>query len=289
MSGSRDFVRGHPIAVFVVLAYLLSWTLVPFGGLFGSGPFVAAVVVLWVIHGRPGVVALLRRMVQWRVGWGWYAAAVLLPTGLAVLAAVLSVWAGATRPTEAEIGGWTEVPVTFVLVLLIPLFGPWEEPGFRGFALSRLMEDHSPLVAALAVAVIHVGFHVPLLLTGDVPAADIVLILAVGVFFAWLVIGSRGSVLLAMVAHATNNAVSGEYVSPMFSGSDADLLGWFRAGLWVVAALVLVLVAGRRLGAGPPGREVPRTDPSPVSRPLSRRPRSAAKGERREGSVDDGA
>jgi len=245
------------MVTFVVLAYAFSWVLVPFGGLLGCGPLLAALLVLGLTEGRSGVHALLRRMVQWRVGWGWYAAAVGIPAGAAVLAAVLAVWWGASRPSAGEVGLWTEVPLTFALVLLIPLFGPWEEPGFRGYPLSRLSETRPMLAAALLVGVIHVGFHLPLFLTGDIPVSDAVLLLPVSVVAAWIVVGSRGSVLLAMVLHATNNAVAGEYLSPMFSGADATLFGWLVAGVWCLLGAVLVLLAGRSLTSRPISRDRP--------------------------------
>ncbi len=251
MRSLTEFVRTHPIAAFVVLAYALSWTLVPFGGLLGSGPFLAALAVLWMLEGRSGMTALIRRMVQWRVGWGWWALAVLVPAGAAGLAAVLTVALGAPEPTGAQLAAWTEIPFTFALFLIIPLFGPWEEPGFRGFALSRLREQHSSLTAALLVGVIHVGFHIPLFFTGDIPLSDVVFVMAASVVFAWLVIGSGGSVLVAMVMHAVNNAVSGEFVSPLFSGNDAELLGWVRALLWCAVALVVIALAGQGFRADP--------------------------------------
>ena len=75
--------------------------------------------------------------------------------------------------------------------------------------------------------------------------------MAASIVFAWLVIGSGGGVLVAMVMHAVNNAVSGEFVSPLFSGSDAELLGWIRALLWCLVALVTLALAGRGFRAGP--------------------------------------
>jgi membrane protease YdiL (CAAX protease family) len=266
MSGLGNLVRRHPVAIFVVLAYLLSWTLVPWGGLLGAGPLLAAIIVLAVAEGRSGVIGLLRQMVQWRMHWGWYAVAILLPAGIAALAAVLTVSLGAPRPSTDEVSLWSEVPFAFLLFLLVPLFGPWEEPGFRGFALTRLMREHAVLVAALLVGVIHIGFHGPLFLTGDIPLSDAVMLLAVGVVLAWLVLGTRGSVLIAMIAHASNNAVSGEYISPMFSGGDADLLGWIRAGLWCVAATVVVLAAGPGLGVRREHEDIPR--PARTRQPL---------------------
>jgi CAAX protease family protein len=231
----------HSMLVFVILACGLSWALVPFTGWpLGVGPTVAAVIVLGVTQGWTGIRALLRQMTKWRVRWTWYAAAIALPAGAAIVAAIVTVALGAPRPTSAQLSSWPEVIPTFLLVLLVPIFGPWEEPGFRGFALSTLSRRRTVLAAALIVGVIHVGWHLPLFFTGDIPAADVVYILAASVVFARLVTGSGGSVLIAMIMHASSNAVSGEFISPMFSGSDADTLGWVRAGIWCVFAVTVI-------------------------------------------------
>jgi hypothetical protein len=240
-----SFVKSHPLAVFVVLACAFSWWIVPLTGFpLGSGPFVAAVVVLLLTEGRPGVHALFRRMVQWRISWKWYALAFSLPTVAALVAAAGTVALGAPAPTSAELATWTDIVPFFLFALLVPMLGPWEEPGFRGFALSRLRLTHSPLVAGLLVGVIAAFWHLPLFVTGDIPLADIVLVLAASVVFAALVWGSGGSVLIAMVMHATSNAVSGEFVSQMFL-EDAAVEGWIRAGVWCVFAVATVALAGR--------------------------------------------
>jgi membrane protease YdiL (CAAX protease family) len=247
-----DLVRTHPLSSFVILAYAFSWALIPvIGDPIGSGPFLAAVVVLSLTEGWPGIRALFRQMTKWRVNWKWYLAAIGLPATAAIAAAVATVASGAPMPTGAQLAAWTEIPLTFLLVLLIPLFGPWEEPGFRGFALSKLMNWRSPLVAGLAVGVIHVFWHTPLFFTGSIPISDVVFILAASVVFAWLVVGTGGSVLLAMIMHAANNAISGEFVSPMFSGSDGAVLGWVRSGIWILFALAVVLANRRRLTTQP--------------------------------------
>jgi hypothetical protein len=71
-------VRQRPLITFFVLAYVLSWWPWIFYALdlapqpiVGFGPFLAAVVVLGITHGKSGVVMLLRRMVQWagRARW----------------------------------------------------------------------------------------------------------------------------------------------------------------------------------------------------------------------------
>jgi CAAX protease family protein len=243
-------VRSHPLATFVVLACAFSWWLVPLAGNpLGAGPFLAAVVVLAMVEGRDGAIGLGTQIIRWRVRWHWYALAVLLPAVAAVVAALVTIGLGAPAPSDSQLAAWTDIPFTFFLVLLVPLFGPWEEPGFRGYALTTLMKRRPVLSAGLLVGVIHVVWHLPLFLTGDIPAADVVYILAAAPVFAWIVVGSGGSVLMAMLMHASSNAISGEYVSPMFSGGDEETLGWVRAGIWVAYAVGAALLS-RRSPAG---------------------------------------
>ena len=247
----RTLASRYPFTAFALAACFLSWWLVPIVGTpLGSGPFLAALLVVGLAEGRTGVRDLFRRMLRWRVGWRWYAIALLLPAAAAGLAAWLTVGLGAAAPGGAQLAGWTEVPFTFLLFLFVPLFGPWEEPGLRGFALSTLSGRAPLLVAGIAVGVFHVFWHLPLFISGDIPTADVVYILAASVVFAWLVAGSGGSVFMAMLMHASSNAVSGEFISPMFAGGDSETLGWIRAGIWVLCAIGVVLVAGRGFVTG---------------------------------------
>jgi len=253
----RRLIRAYPLATFIVLAFLVNWAAVwVLGDPLGSGPFFVAVFVLSMTKGWPGIRALFGQMTRWRVNWKWYAVAIGLPSGAAILAAAATVALGAPRPTGAQFGLWTEIIPFFLFALIVPMLGPWEEPGFRGFALSRLMRERSILTSALIVGAIIVFWHTPLFFTGDIPMGDVILIMAGAVVFAWLVVGTGGSVLLAMIMHATSNAVSGEYISPMFTGTDADTLGWIRAGIWCVFAAVVVLT-NRNLLSRPNAEVIP--------------------------------
>jgi membrane protease YdiL (CAAX protease family) len=252
MSRLSSVVKQHPLVTFFVLAYALSWwAWIPYTlGLFPNpvasfGPFLAALLVLMVAHGKSGVVGLLRRMVRWRIGLRWYAVALLLPVGLALAATVLNVMLGARAPSSAELGGWTGLLSTFAFVLLIPgLGGAWEEPGWRGYALPRLQTGRSALFASLILGVLIVGWHLPLMVVGQVHWSDIVLILAAVVVFNWVFNNANGSVLIIMLMHAMNNTISGSFFSPMFSGADSVRQSWLLTAAWCVAAIVAILWAG---------------------------------------------
>lgn len=244
---TRAVMQGRPLLVFTVLACALSWWTVPFFGFpLGSGVAIAAVIMLAVVEGRSGVTALARRVVQWRIGWKWFAAAVGLPIVATGISALIAVALGADVPDPTALAGWGEIPLSILILLVVPVFGPWEEPGFRGYALSTAGRRWSLWRAGLLVGAIQLLWHLPLFLIGDILSTDVILILAASLVFAWLVDGAGGSVLAAMLMHATNNAVSGEYASTLFSGQDAELLGWIRAGVWCLIALTVVLATRRR-------------------------------------------
>jgi len=243
-------MKRHRLTAFFILAYALSWwAWIPYAlGVFPNpvasfGPFLAALVVLAFTEGKAGLLDLFRRMIRWRVAPGWYAVALLLPAVLTAVATMLNVQLGAQAPSPAQLGAWPGIISTFAIVLLIPgVGGAWEEPGWRGYAVPRLQHGRSALVASLILGVLIAGWHLPLILVGQVRYPDIVLILAAVIVFNWVFNNAKGSVLIIMLMHAANNAVSGSFFSPMFSGADSVREAWLLALVWwVVAALVIVI------------------------------------------------
>jgi membrane protease YdiL (CAAX protease family) len=252
MSDLSGVVKRRPLIAFFVLAYALSWLAWPvwaFGlypnPVFSFGPFLAALVVLAITQGKSGLGGLLRRMVRWRVGIRWYAVALLVPVAITLAASVLNVLLGAQTPSSADLGGWKGLLPAFFLVLLIPgLGGVWEEPGWRGYALARLQTGRSALFASLILGVLIAGWHLPLMLVGQVHYSDILSIMGAVVVFNWVFNNANGSVLIVMLMHATNNTISGSFISPMFSGADSVRQGWLLAMVWCAAAIVVILWAG---------------------------------------------
>ena len=255
--GVRGLVRRRPLLTFFVLSCLFSWwpaVVAAFssseGGLAGFGPFVAAVVVLALTQGRSGVKALLASMIKWRVPPRAYLAAIGIPIGITALAILLTIATGAAMPSAAALGAWTEIPLMVALMLLIPgMGGAWEEPGFRGFALGRLEQRYGLSSAPLLLGAFWVVWHLPLFLNGAILPTDVVVIMAVSVVIAAVYHSARDSVLIAMLLHATNNAVGGEFASQLFTGADAARLGLFVAAVWALLATAVMIVQRVRSGA----------------------------------------
>jgi membrane protease YdiL (CAAX protease family) len=164
---------------------------------------------------------------------------------IALAAAVSNVLLGARPPSSVELGGWTGLFSTFLVLLLVPgLGGTWEEPGWRGFALPRLQTGRSALVAALILGVLVVVWHLPLFVVGEIHRSDAVFIMGFVIVFNWVFNNANGSVLILMLMHAMNNTVSGSFFGPMFSGADSVRQSWLSAALWCAVAIVVVVAAG---------------------------------------------
>jgi uncharacterized protein len=249
-----SLVRRHPLITFFVLAYALAWWLwilyafgVTFlGPIFALGPFLAAIIVTAITRGTAGLKALLSRMVRWRVGLGWYAAALLLPVAVYVVAVSLNILLGASASTAEQFGSWYLIFPLFAYSLLFPLSGAFgEELGWRGYALPRVQARLWALSAALIIGVIQTAWHLPLFMSdrSTSPVPLIVGYMGLGILATWVFNNTRGSVLMTMLLHASFNTNAG-FFGEMFTGADLVRMSWLLAAGWCVAALVVVVVAG---------------------------------------------
>lgn len=240
-------VRRFPLAAYFVLAYALTWWVYPLLrfnpmiGLLGLfGPALAAVIVTAVTDGRPGVRALLARVVNWRVPVAWYVVAVGLPAVLALLAASLSAWLG---PAVLQFGRLTALD--FVLVVLV--LG--EELGWRGYALPQLLARFSPLIASLILGVLWAVWHLPLFFIAGTPqfrqpiVAFLIMTTAYSILLGWAFLHTRGSVLIATLFHGAINLSQGFFLA----GTEPASRYWWLAVAYGGAAMGLAIVLGARL------------------------------------------
>jgi membrane protease YdiL (CAAX protease family) len=253
-SGVRSLIRAHPLTSFFLLTLVLSWWPWPLYAtgnfpvpIASFGPFLAALLVLGLAGGRSGIRTLVRSMLQWRVPVRWWLAFVAVPVVITLTALALNLLLGAQPPSVTQLSAWTGVPLGFVTVLLVPgLGGAWEEPGWRGYALPGLMGRHGWKTASLILGAASAAWHLPLILSDQVSWWDLLLVVAYNVVITPLFLASGQSVLLVMVLHATNNAISGGFVSQLFTGADASHQAAITALIWAAAAGVLLTTTGHR-------------------------------------------
>jgi membrane protease YdiL (CAAX protease family) len=189
------------------------------------------------------------RMVRWRVGIQWYAVALFLPVVLNLAATGLNIAAGAAVPANIQLPAWTTLLAEFLFPAFF-LIALGEEPGFRGFALPRLLVGRSALAASLILGVLHAIWHIPLFIFNSEPPLIAVIVIAGAVLNTWLFNNTHGSVLLAMLLHASIHLTVGVF-NPLFTGTDAEMYLIMQAVVFLALAILLPLLTGRELGRKP--------------------------------------
>jgi membrane protease YdiL (CAAX protease family) len=256
MNSIPSFIKRYPQGVFWGIAWATSF----FGYfmsvmypsdlwlLFILGPFVGGVLVTAIADGRSGLKTFFSRIVRWRVGIQWYAVALFLPLILRLVAFGLNIISGATVPTSIQWSSWTGLLLeTFIFSMIIAI---GEEPGFRGFALPRLLTSRSALAASLILGVLHTVWHLPLLISGDEPLMIIPIILSGAIINTWLFNHTNGSVFIAILLHASVDLWAGIF-NPLFSPADAARQEIWLMLAYVVMALLLTILTGKELGRKP--------------------------------------
>jgi len=177
-------------------------------------PMLCALVIALSFRGKQGLLQLLKRLTIWKVGYKWWLAALLIPAGIHLIAALIS--SGAEIGVVTIFSDWAKrFPLAF-LYLFIIIIG--EELGWRGYALPALQARMTPFAASLLLGIIwgvwHYGvwFGQSLGVSGSVSTALLFILagtvntIVISLILTWLANGTHASIILAMAFHAANNA-----------------------------------------------------------------------------------
>lgn len=258
MAGAPAATRQHRIApadlaVFLALAYALSWWPWPLASLstrpdaavmLPVGPSLAAVVVLMVRHRHHELSRLLASVLAVRIGRLWWVLTVPVITAAVTLTGAVAL--GATAPSTSQLllsmaAGVATLPVTLVLA------GPLgEELGWRGYLLPALLRRLSRHAATAVTTVAWVGFHLPLILTRPAQYGPgwALTLLGVSAVMTRLHLVSHGSLALAVTFHAAVNTTTSIAIRALPDSDQA--VAWVISGLvWAMTGLAATLHRAR--------------------------------------------
>lgn len=263
-SGLAAFLARYPLTAYFLIALAFSWVVVAIWVGFAwpvtfwtivfitLGPSVASLIMTGITQGAAGVRKLLERLIYWRVPVLWYVVA-LLGVPLVMILGMLPLPGAIASFDPLTAATWLGYPWLFFLVTF--LGGPFfEEPGWRGFALPRLQHKFGPLVGTLILGVLWAAWHYPQYMMPDwaaqnggfTPMSVLIYTLSViplTVILTWVFNHTRGSLLLAILTHASINAGS-VYVVQMFPAQASSQVFGF-VGFGTAAVLIIVLTRGR--------------------------------------------
>ena len=264
----KPFLKQHSLVIGLVLMFLYTWTLdlsnsgvLPFEIPFpiyitlGWGFIFVSLLMTWLALGKDEMTKLFKRYFLWRVGWKWWMVALFLSPALRFAALLLTalltgVPADFSHPMIRDV-----VPLDAPLLMLVV---PWiifeiltngEEMGWRGYVLPRLQAKYNALAASLIVGVIWTAWHLPKFFgTGMNNDQSLfwytLFTLAAAVLYTWLYNNTRGSLLMVVLLHATQNT-AGMFLPVEFAvpgGIERNIL----ILLYVIAAIVVTVTAGAK-------------------------------------------
>lgn len=275
MTTIKAFIKKHPVLTYFALAFALSWgsVILVLGGIPGPrtgneellpfamlamyvGPSVAGVLLTGLVYGGAGFRELRSRLLKWRVGARWYAAALLIGP----LSVIASLFALLLLFPEFLPGIFTTDDKASLLLFGIVgglTTGFFEELGWTGFAVPRMRLRYGVFTTGLIVGLLWGAWHFLVNLWGSasssgglslalfLPAVLFSFVPAYRVLMVW-VYDRTGSLLGAMLMHASMLAFWLIFMPVSITG--VPLVTWYlvwAAVLWVV--VVAVAVAQRRV------------------------------------------
>jgi membrane protease YdiL (CAAX protease family) len=217
------------------------------------GPFLSAFIMTGITEGREGVGRLVRQLVLWRVGFGWYLFALI---GLPAIMVLSVIVLPGTLASFQGLATLSPLPLLVLFVYVFFLGGPLgEEPGWRGFALPRLQRRYGPLVGSLILGPIWAFWHLPLFWAPawNLPPTILNIVMfviaatAFTIVMTWVFNNTKGSLLIAVLVHTSFDMVlailNGLFPVPIVNdyGSNVPVL----IGLGVLALVLVALTRGR--------------------------------------------
>jgi membrane protease YdiL (CAAX protease family) len=138
------------------------------------------------------------------------------------------------------------------LIFILGFDGLGEEIGWRGFALPKLLENRSPLVASLILGALWAVWHFPYVLTKGTFLSEVPLhwffinLLAMSVIYTWIFINTNGSLLLPLLFHAAGNTTSN--LVPILPPAASDLrIYYFTIAINCIVAILVFFLSSRNV------------------------------------------
>lgn len=211
------------------------------------GPLVAAFSLTYFREGKDGVIRMLKRGFDPRIGKVWYIPIFLLMPAIAGGSLLLSILTEGNVPELLWLSNPLLIVVYFVYIFF--LGGPLEEEfGWRGYALDRLQTRFNALVSSVMLGLMWGVWHLPLyFMPGAGPQyqlsmiwALIIVLILQSILFTWLYNNTGGSIFATLIFHTMLN-LSTFVIFPIF---ETELGGLYDLILIIISVIVVLIIWG---------------------------------------------
>ncbi len=209
------------------------------------GPALSAIIIS-SIDPDYGLRKLLRGLLKWKAGWGWFIFSIFAPTILFALSLLFADFRGdiINLPQLSRLDYLPGSNTLSTLFIWLAAFGLGEEIGWRGFALPRLQKNRSALSASVILGVIWAFWHLPLFFYKDAYMAlglltgfplFLLSVLSASIVLTWLYNSTNGSLIMVVLFHGLFNFFSASGVG----GSNTASVMSAAIMFWSVVVIIL--------------------------------------------------
>ena len=259
-STKRKYIR--ELLSFFTLTFLISWTfalliikgIIPEAPYFIGivfGPFLTALILTAILGKKEGLSTFFKRFYQFKGNVKWIF--IILFGFFGIMYSGKFIWnLFAESPWSMNLMPLNAFLPVLLFQILIPGLG--EEPGWRGYALPRLLELTTPIKASIFMALVHWLWHLPTFWLGtgihNVPAIlSILYVFSVTILFTYVYLKTKGSIGISILFHSLHGALL-SLVGFMPSELDVPISTDLITTLWIgggylgpyIVALALIWV-----------------------------------------------
>ena len=223
------------------------------------GPAISAVVMTVVTAGKAGLQIFRKKVRQRSVPWQWYLFVLSGIPALVILGIIVQPGAleGFTGFTTSMLLGYP-----FCLFAAFLGVGLGEEPGWRGFALSHLQKRYGSLWGTLLLGVLWSCWHLPDFLTASKGGGEgtrlvtfltnfpvfTLAVVSLAVIMTWIYNNTRGSLFIAILAHASVDAPEVAGWTGLFPTVSMIGLHWALSISFTIPAVLIIILTRGQLG-----------------------------------------
>jgi membrane protease YdiL (CAAX protease family) len=269
-----SFVHRYPIVSFCILAlalgtgtvYLVVRGVLPadLALASASSASIAGIMMTAAEDGIAGLKLMLRRLLIWRVGIGYWLFAILFLIPAVLLGSVVNPLFSGDPISFSNMKPAVEILPMFISFFIVAGLG--QELGWTGYLTPRLQARFSALTSCVIRAILGCIWHLPLFLysrfqlpaLADFPysgwiaqkgflvaivAQTLMFLLPWSIFYSWIFNNTRGSLLLVAILHGSEIWVAYWMLSAGINPSNLDNY-WGYGAVMVLIAIIIVIMTG---------------------------------------------
>lgn len=211
--------------------------------LWGLSPTIAAIITTAVFYGKSSIKELFSRIVK-KFELKWLGMLILLQLIIYILGLFIYSLFETIKPSDFSFSILATIPSAFATAFIMNI---WEEIGWRGFLLEKIMSGYSLFLSSLAVGILWGFWHIAYFLNTasqnslQFISAAIFWMVCSSFMYSYIYVRSKRNILAAGIFHAFSNTLQAVIIH-----SELDFANYFYCLTGAVALMAISFLIWQR-------------------------------------------